>query len=73
MASKELSSFLIAASTAGSNAFDVALFGHVRFCMAQDALHNFLIRTKFIQVRRNATPEPMPAIPFQLDSLRVDG
>jgi hypothetical protein len=73
MASKELSSFLIAASTAGSNAFDVALFGHVRFCMAQDALNDFLVCTQLIQIRRNATPEPMPAIPFQLDSLRVDG
>jgi hypothetical protein len=55
MASKDVSSFLIAASTA-VECFDVTLFGHVRFCMAQDALHDFLIRTKFIQIRRNATP-----------------
>jgi len=72
MASKELSSSH-RCTHRRIECFDVALFGHVRFCMAQDALHNFLIRTKFIQVRRNATPEPMPAIPFQLDSLRVDG
>src|SRR6059058_1589366 len=57
MASKELSSSH-RCTHRRIECFDVALFGHVRFCMAQDALHNFLIRTKFIQVRRNATRNP---------------
>jgi hypothetical protein len=28
-------------------------------CMTQNALHNFLIRTQLIQIRRDATAEPM--------------
>ena len=35
--------------------------------MAQDKLNDFVICTQLIQVRRNATSEPMPAIPFQPD------
>lgn len=63
MASKDVSSFLHSGKNGWIESFDVAIFGNVRFCMAQDALNDFLIRTQLIQVRRDATPEPMPAIP----------
>ncbi len=46
--------------------FDVAILGHVRFCMTQDTLNDFLVRTQLIQVRRDATPEAMPAIPLPI-------
>ncbi len=48
----------------GIEGFDVTIFGHVRFCTPQDALNNFLVCTQFIQIRRNATPEAMSAIPI---------
>src|SRR5712692_799434 len=35
--------------------------------MAQDALNHFFIRPQLIQIRRNSTSEPMPAIPLQSD------
>ena len=37
--------------------------------MTQDALHEFLVRAQFIQIRRNATSESVPAIPFQPNRL----
>jgi hypothetical protein len=46
---------------------DVAIFGYMGLRMTQDALDNFFIRAQLIQIRRNATPEPLPAIPFQPD------
>jgi hypothetical protein len=49
------------------SSLQVPLFGHVRFCMAQDQLNDLLIRPELIQIRRNATPEPMLAIPFHPD------
>ena len=32
--------------------------------MTQDTLNDLFVRTQFIQIRRDATPEAMPAIPF---------
>jgi hypothetical protein len=33
--------------------------------MTQDTLNDFLVRTQLIQIRRDATPEAMSAIPFE--------
>jgi len=33
--------------------------------MTQDALDDFFVRSQFIQIRRDATPEAMPTIPLQ--------
>ena len=41
----------------GVKSCDVAILGHVRFRMTQDTLNDLLVRTQFIQIRRDATPE----------------
>jgi hypothetical protein len=36
--------------------------------MPPNALNNLFVRTQLIQIRRDATSEPMPAIPIQSKS-----
>src|SRR5258705_210725 len=45
--------------------FDVALLGYVWLGVTQYALHNFVVSAQCVQVRRNASPEPVPSIPRQ--------
>jgi len=64
-----VSILFIAARIAGSKALMWRSLVTVRFCATQDTLNDFLSRTQFIQIRRDTTPEAVPAIPFQPDCL----
>jgi len=46
---------------------DVAVLGDMRFRVAKDTLDDLFVRAQLMQVRSNATPEAMPAVPFQSD------
>ena len=39
----------------------------MRFRVAKDTLDDLFVRAQLMQVRSNATPEAMPAVPFQSD------
>jgi len=48
---------------------DITLSCDMRLCMTQNALDDFLVCAQLIQIRRDTTPESVPAIPFQLHRL----
>jgi hypothetical protein len=41
----------------------------MRLCMTQDALNDFFLRAQFIQIRSDATTEPVQAVPVDVETL----